>query len=280
LGERDKVEPFWARPARTKRRGPPSLVVPGRAKAEPEPPAEPPAPGADAPHEPSFSISRQQRRDAIAAIISEAQAPPGAPPRAEEPQSSEPRSPELQSAPSFAATNGAAAPDAHGWMQLTAGAAARHRLYGVRGWLVLVAILIAFELFRALVELIDFWATTDHGGLAAWIMAVLRSVMALWAALILGLLLGCSRAFPINFTAYAMVNVLYVGLFALAFAHVTKGTVFLGMAGAMAMNLVGIAYVLRSRRVNVTCRHRVRAEKSPRPPKAGGNAENAAPAAA
>jgi hypothetical protein len=275
LGERDKVEPFWARPVRSKRRGPPSLTVPERAKAEPEPPAVAPAPDADAPQEPSFPISRQQRSDAIAAIISEAAAPPEAPARAEEARAAEPRS-----APSFATTDTAAVPDAHGWMQLTASAAARHPLYGLRGWLVLVAILSALELFRALVELFDFWATTDHGGLAAWIMAVLRTVMALWAALILGLLLGHSRAFPVNFVAYAMVNVLYLGLFALAFAHVTNGTVFVGTAAAMAMNIIGIGYVLRSRRVNVTCRHRVRAKKEPRAPKEDGGAQDATPAPA
>ena len=271
MAERDKVEPFWSRPARSKRRGP-SLTVPERAQPDPEPNAPPPAPAADATQEPSFAISRQQRRDTIAAIIGDSMTRPEAP--APVPVD-EPRR-----APSFAETSAPAAPDAHGWVRLSAGEAARHPLYGVNGWLVLVAILIAFELFRALVEILDFWATTDHGGLAAWIMAVLRSFMALWAALILGLLIGCSRVFPVNVVAYAMVNVLYVGLFALAFAHVTKGTVFIGMAVAMALNLIGIAYVLRSRRVNVTYRHRVRLKKRARPPKEDGTAGTAAPAAA
>src|SRR6185436_13536924 len=133
------------------------------------------------------------------------------------------------------------APAADGWVHLPAAEAARHPLYGVHGLLVVVAIFIAVGLFRALVELVDYWATTDHGGLAAWIMAVLRSVMALWAALLLGLLVGRSRAFPTNFVAYAMVDVIYLGLFGLAFALVTRDVVFAGVGAGIALNLFAIA---------------------------------------
>jgi hypothetical protein len=92
-------------------------------------------------------------------------------------------------------------------------------------------------------------------------MAILRSGMAVWAALILGLLLGRSRAFPANFAAYGMLNVVYLVLFGLAFAHVTHGTVFAGVGAAIAVTLIAVAYVLRSRRVNVTFLKRVRARK-------------------
>jgi hypothetical protein len=242
LAARDKIEPFWARPSR-KRRGPPPLVVPEREPAEA--PKAPPAPpkSEDEPREPSFAVTGAARRETIAALI----APPAAAPTG-------------------------AAPDADGWVQLPLAEAARERLFGVHGFLILLAIFVALGLFRALVELVDFWATTDHGGLSAWIMAVLRSVMALWAALILGLLLGRSRAFPINVVAYGLIDSIYLVLFGLAFAHVTSNAVFTGVAVAIGLNLIAIAYVLRSRRVNVTYRHRVRAKKRAKaePPAAGG----------
>jgi hypothetical protein len=235
LAKRDKVEPFWARPSRGKRRGPPPLVVPEREPAEAA--KAPPAPQKphDEPREPSFAVTGAARRETIAALI----APP----------------------PAAAPSRDGAAPDANGWVQLPLAEAARERLFGVHGFLVVLAIFVALGLFRALVELVDFWATTDHGGLSAWIMAVLRSVMALWAALILGLLLGRSRAFPTNFVAYGLIDSIYLVLFGLAFAHVTSNAVFAGVAVAIGLNLIAIAYVLRSRRVNVTYRHRVRAKK-------------------
>lgn len=220
MAERDKIEPFWARPSRGKRR-PPPLVVPERAPAEAAK-APPRSAGEEEPRAPSFAAT-------------------GAAPTASE-----------QPAPLSAAG---------GWVQLSLAEAARDRLFGVHGWLIAVAFFVALGLFRALVELVDFWATTDHGGLSAWIMAVLRSVMALWAALILGLLLGRSRAFPTNFVAYGLIDSIYLVLFGLAFAHVTSNAVFTGVAVAIGLNLIALAYVLRSRRVNVTYRYRVRAKR-------------------
>ena len=225
MAERDKIEPFWAR--RAKRRGPPPLVVPERPPAEPATAPEPPnAAAPDQPREPSFVVTAAARPV-----------------------------PNLGRAPA------APSPDMRGWVQLAPAEAARERLFGVQGWLVVLAIFVALGLFRALVELVDFWATTDHGGLSAWIMAVLRSGMALWAALILGLLLGRSRAFPTNFVAYGLIDSIYLVLFGLAFAHVTHGAVFTGVAVAIGLNLVAVAYVLHARRVNVTYRHRVRAKR-------------------
>ena len=241
MADRDKVEPFWARPARLKRRSqPPSMVVPPR---EPEPEAKPPSADpqpAEVPQEPSFAVSHEARRRAIAEIMAGRPAPPAS-------EFASPQEPV----------------PIGGWVSLSEAEAARHPLFGVQGWLIPVAILIGLGLFRALVELVDFWATTDHGGLAAWIMAILRSAMAIWAALILGLLLGRSRAFPTNFIAYGMVNVVYLALFGLAFAHVTHGAVFAGAGAGIAVNLLAIAYVMRSRRVNVTFRKRVRATTAP-----------------
>ena len=256
MGARDKIEPFWARSSRGKRRAPP-LVVPDQKAAEPPPAAPPPAD--DAPREPSFAVSAAARREVIAALIAQ---PKEAPDEAAAPRAA----PSLGQVPPAPM----AMPDAEGWVQLSRADAEKHRLFGVHGFLLVLAIFTALGLLRALVELIDFWATTDHGGLAAWIMAVLRSVMALCAALILGLLIGHSRAFPTSFVAYAMVDVIYLVLFGLAFAHVTQGVVFTGVAVAVALNLIAIAYVLRSRRVNVTYRHRVRAKKTKKsPPQAG-----------
>lgn len=245
MGERDKIEPFWARSLRGKRRAPP-LVVPEKAA---EPPPVTPPPADDAPREPSFAVSTAARREAIAALIARPSEPGDeATPRA---------APSLGLAPPAPM----AEPDADGWVKLSQAEAEKHRLFGVHGFLVVLAIFAALGLVRALIELVDFWATTDHGGLAAWIMAVLRSVMALWAALVLGLLIGHSRAFPTSFVAYAMVDVIYLALFGLAFAHVTQGVVFTGVAVAVALNFIAIAYVLRSRRVNVTYRHRVLVKK-------------------
>jgi hypothetical protein len=260
LAEHDKIEPFWVRPK--KRRTAAPLVVPARddPPAEPRVPAPPPPP--DQPQEPSFPVSRQARSEAIAAIVSKALPP--------EPRELQADAPEARVEPSLsrAADEPRPEPGPDGWLQLSPVEAARHRLYGVRGFLILIGILIMVGLLRALIELIDFWATTDHGGLAAWIMAVLRSGMALWGALLLGLLLGCNRTFPTNFIAYAMVDVIYLTLFGLAFAHVTHNRVFIGVAAAIVVNLLAIAYVVYSRRVNVTFRHRIRVKRRREKPSA------------
>lgn len=268
MSERDKIEPFWARPSRAKRGGPPPLVVPGRGKEE-APPPEPAAPPPEELREPSFTISHEARRAAIAELMADAAAPAPEPAPALVPAAHEPdgrQEPSLGRAP----PEEIAAPDAHGWVQLSRAQAEQHKLFGVRGWLVVVAVFVAIGLAMGVVELIDFWATTDHGGLSAWIMAVLRSVMMVWAAAVLALLLARRRAFPAAFAAYTMVNVIYLGLFGLAFAHVTHGAVFIGVAAAIPLHLLAIAYVLRSRRVNVTFCHRVRAKK-----RAGGPAPEA-----
>jgi hypothetical protein len=260
LGERDKIEPFWARVSRGRRSGPPPLVVPERPSETPNAVAPAAAP-AVAPREPSFTITHEARRSAIMELMA------GAAPSAAEPVAR--HEPDLGGAP----PEEMAAPDAQGWIGLTRAQAAQHPLYGVRGWLVVLAIFVAVGLAMGAVELVDFWATTDHGGLSAWIMAGLRSVMALWAALIFVLLLARSRAFPVAFVAYSVFYIIYLGLFGMAFAHVTHGAVFCGVAAAVPMHLLAIAYVLRSRRVNVTFRRRVRAPKvKGAPPPAGAEA--------
>lgn len=272
MGDRDKIEPFWARPSRAKRSGPPALAVPERSAEAPRP-AEPAAPAGEGVREPSFTISHEARRAAIAEMMAGAErreAGPAEPQPAEEPD--ERQEPSLGRAPPPALP----APDAHGWIKLTRAQAAQHRLYGVGGWLVVLAIFVAVGFAMGLVELVDFWATTDHGGLSAWIMAGLRSLMALWAALIFILLLAGSRAFPAAFIAYSMFYIIYLGLFGLAFAHVTRGAVFTGVAAAVPLHLLAIAYVMLSRRVNVTFRRRVRAKKSKEaPPPAGAEASPA-----
>jgi hypothetical protein len=266
MAQHDKVEPFWSRPLRAR----PKTAKPGTVPPPPdaEPPRKPAPP--DAPREPSFKATQGERRARIAELIAEQdidqRAPEVEPERAEAPaRRAEPFSkrPEPARAPPSFAPEPAPAPPAAvgGWVYVSDADAARHRLFGVHGWLVLLALLICVTLFRAILEMIDFWATTDHGGLAAWIMAVLRSGMALWAALILGQLIGRSRAFPANFVAYGALNIIYLGLFGLAFAHLTNNMVFAGVAGGVAATLLAIAYVLRSRRVNVTYRRRVRAKE-------------------
>ena len=251
MGERDKVEPFWARPSRARRGGPPPLVVPGRDAGGPPVPAA--APPEDL-REPSFTVSHEARRAAVAEMMADAAGQDAAPKASE---LDDRRAPSLGPAP----LEDVAAPDAHGWISLSREQAARHPLYGVGGWLVALAIFVGIGLAMGIVELFDFWATTDHGGLSAWIMAGLRSVMALWATAIFALLLAGSRAFPTAFVAYSLFNIIYLGLFGLAFAHVTHGQVFVGVAGAVPLHLLAIAYVLRSRRVNVTFRRRVRANR-------------------
>ncbi len=225
------------------------------------------------PAEPSFGITSSERRSAIAGILSESAPPPRqssaplAPPRLAD-ISPVATSPGLTIAPVLPEPSAAKAPApgaAAGtgrWVQLSEAQAVRHPLFGMGVWLVAIALLMVAGIARALIEIVDFWATTDHGGLAAWIMAVLRSGMALWAALILGMLMGRSRAFPANFAAYSMVNVIYLVLFGLAFAHVTNNYVFYGVGGAIAVNLLALAYVLYSARANVTFRRRVRIKRS------------------
>jgi hypothetical protein len=246
VSAKDKVEPFWSRPVRLRRR----TAAPG--SMPPPPDNEPPATAADT-QAASPDGARAARRSTIAALIADA-APP-IPKRAQLERAGPAFAPEAQPSP---------APAAGGWIRLSEAEAAEHPLSGVGGWLVALAILLALGLLRALFEIIDFWATTDHGGLSAWIMAILRSGMALWAALVLGLLLGRSRAFPINFIAYGMVNIIYLGLFGLAFAHLTNNRVFVGVAAAIVVTLIAMLYVVRSRRVNVTYLRRLRVPKSKR----------------
>ncbi len=261
MGDRDKIEPFWVRPSRARREGPPPLVVPERPGAEartPQPRADQPAAPAEEPREPSFTISHEARRAAIAELMTD---PPA--PAADAPEGRQ--EPSLGAPPPEAAPE----PDAQGWIRLSRAEAAQHRFYGTGGWLVLIELFVVLGLAMGVVEFIDYWATTDHGGLSAWIMTVLRALMLAWGVVVLVLLLAGSRAFPTAFVAYAMFNIIYLGLFGLAFAHVTHGKVFIGVAVAIPLNLLAMAYVLRSRRVNVTFRRRVRAKKRMNAPPPG-----------
>jgi hypothetical protein len=265
LGERDKLEPFWARHSRARRSGPPPLIVPARNAEAPRAP-EPAAPPAEESREPSFIVSHEAQRAAIADAGGRDAGPAELIPAATEQGAR--REPSLGPAPPEERRE---ASDADGWVPLTRAQAAQHPLYGVGGWLVVLAFFVALGFAMGIVEVLDFWETTDHGGLSAWIMAGLRSFMALWALLIFILLLTASRAFPTAFVAYTMFYIIYLGLFGLAFAHVTHGAVFRGVAAAIPLHLLAIAYVLRSRRVNVTFRRRVRAHKRAEtpPPDAG-----------
>lgn len=264
MGEHDKKEPFWARPSRAKRSGPPALVVPERDAEAPRVPPRPEAAPIEEPREPSFTISHEARRAAILDLMADAESreirAAGPEPAAAEPEERQERQ-ERQEPSLGRAPPQELVPDAHGWIKLSRAQARQHPLYGIGGWLVALAIFVAIGLAMGIVELFDFWATTDHGGLSAWIMAGLRSLMAVWASLIFILLLARSRAFPVAFVAYAMFYIIYLGLFGLAFAYVTHGAVFAGVAAAVPLHLLAIAYVLLSRRVNVTFRRRVRAKK-------------------
>ena len=146
------------------------------------------------------------------------------------------------------------------WVYLSKEEATRHRLWGVHGWLTLVAVFLVLGILRGTLELVEFWSTVDHGGQAAWVMAAARSVTAFWAVLILALLFARSRAFPANFAAFTVVNIVYQVLFGLAYAHLTQGSVLEFVAADIALNLIAWAYVARSRRVNVTYLRRVRAK--------------------
>lgn len=260
VAERDKIEPQWKREEDAR------SALDSKSKKAKKRGREP-----ETPQEPSFDATSSERRNTIAKLVSEHRAEPReeAVPSAataarladSSPVTTSVESPVVFPDVEALAQSQPAPPEAGRWNQLSDAQAARHPLFGIGGWLVAIALLIAAGIARALIEMIDFWATTDHGGTAAWIMAVLRSGMALWAALILGMLLGRSRAFPANFAAYSMVNVIYLALFGLAFAHVTNNAVFIGVAAAIGVTLIALVYVLHSPRVNVTYRRRVRAKR-------------------
>jgi hypothetical protein len=257
LPDHDKIEPQWSPPEESA--APPASPSPSakgrkakKSKRAPEPPP--------LPQEPSFNVSSSERRSAIASLLagrapqSRATHPPPSPEIAITPADAPISSDDAPAAPSAATTAGR-------WVYLSDAQAHRHPLFGIGGWLIAIAFLIVAGIARAAIEMADFWATTDHGGLAAWIMAVLRSGMALWSALIFGLLIGRSRAFPANFAAYSMLNIIYLVLFGLAFAHVTNNQVFIGVGAAAAVTSIALAYVQLSARVNVTFRRRVRAKR-------------------
>lgn len=288
MPDRDKIEPGWSgreepappekpsRKAKSRSRETRSREERDsrRVKSREVPPAE-------APQEPSFNITSAERRSAIADLIAESTKPPSqstfaAPMPALEPRGESRRLAEMSPVATSPALTIAPAPPpvaAHApgtdrWIQLSDAQAMRHPLHGLGFWLSAIALLIALGIARALIEIIDFWATTDHGGLAAWIMAVLRSTMALWGALLLGSLLGHSRTFPTNFAAYTMMDNIYLALFGLAFAHLTNNYVFYGVAGGIAVNLLALFYVLYSPRANLTFRRRVRARRAKAKPAA------------
>ncbi|MCW5773865.1 MAG: hypothetical protein KIT16_19645 [Rhodospirillaceae bacterium] len=246
---------------------------------------------------PALPVSTARRRETIAALIADqiareplippkpelpvgtAAEPDGAPVmtlRGERLLDPAPPAPALlpPRAETAAAAQGVAAPQPspaakpaprHGhWLLLSDEAAAQDRAYGLGGGMILIAIMIVLGIGRSAVELVDFWDTVDRGGLSAWIMAVFRSVMALWSVLLLILMLARSRAFPANFAAFTGVNLVYLALFGLAFAHLTRGEVFKFVAGMIVLNLAAWAYVALSRRTNVTFLRRVRAGKGRR----------------
>jgi Protein of unknown function (DUF2569) len=153
------------------------------------------------------------------------------------------------------------------WVSVPAPVARRHPLYGVKGWLIVLAIALALSAIGNVLTLAQHplparldWAAPATALLLA--DKVLTWVLFAGALLVLGLLLLKSRHFPRALQAASMLGVGgNLGDMAAAGMLQSHGGGALDMVAWLVPSLVFAAlwvpYVARSARVNVTYRNRV-----------------------
>ncbi|MGX1100503.1 DUF2569 family protein [Amorphus sp. MBR-141] len=152
------------------------------------------------------------------------------------------------------------------WKQLSEVDAKAHRLYGVKGWLLVILILMALGALNSLVTLFTYSEMRALYGAYAPVSTILSIVFGLIYALIaLAGFLKDSR-----FPAYVS-QMLYVTMVVAVINSVVAGVLAPVQAGKMSAivgGLIGLVqgglliwYFKASKRVNVTYFHRVRADE-------------------
>jgi hypothetical protein len=166
-----------------------------------------------------------------------------------------------------------------GWVALPLDIAKQHPLYGVGGWLILVAIGTVVTPIRIAIGLVPLYTTIDyatlHPNLFAFILAeiALNAVFILWSLTNLLLLLSKHRWFPRSFAAAIAFSVIFITLDAVASKFIMDSieqpmpwdkvfdpeTLREAVRSVVAA-AIWIPYSFVSRRVNVTYLNRVRGD--------------------
>jgi hypothetical protein len=143
------------------------------------------------------------------------------------------------------------------WIAISAARARIHPLYGVRGWLVA---LLWLNTLPALANVAAMAALLSMGAFRGWSALVL-----LWLALPLGLVAVAFmrvRWFPVLWFAYCLIR-LPAALYTLTgisqwMTRTIRGLPIVLWALELAIPIVTMVYIVRSRRVRVTYRHELR----------------------
>ena len=152
------------------------------------------------------------------------------------------------------------------WKQLSIDEAKAHRLYGVKGWLLVILILMALGAANSLVYLFSYSQMQALYGAYAPVLVILSTLFGIISALIAIAGFVKDHRFPTY-----VIQMLYIGLavgiinsiagWVLAPGEVGKMNAAIG--GVIGPVLVGLLiwYFKASKRVNVTYFHRVRADE-------------------
>lgn len=157
--------------------------------------------------------------------------------------------------------------------------AKQHPLYGVGGWLILVAIGIIATPVRMILEIGPIYSAIDFSNLHPMLFAVILGELTINAALVLWslanmfLLLSKHRMFPTSWIGQLAVAAVLgpLSLFAtdlaldsigqhLDWSQLAKGGVFTDMFRALIAAAIWIPYALLSTRVGITFLNRVRVD--------------------
>jgi len=152
------------------------------------------------------------------------------------------------------------------WKRLSESDARAHKLYGVKGWLLVILILMALGALNALVTLFTYSELRTLYGAYAPVSAILSILLGLiYAAIAVAGFLKDDR-----FPAYA-IQMLYVimvlavinmvAVWVLAPAEVGKMSGVIGGVVGLVQSGLFLWYFKASKRVNVTYFHRVRADE-------------------
>lgn len=164
-----------------------------------------------------------------------------------------------------------------GWVSVSPDVAKEHPLYGAKGWLYLVALGCVVMPVRNFLSLYPLYKDLEFAALGDLITSFLYAEIALniavgvWALINLALLLRLSSLFPLSFMAMAGFGAVFVTADAVIAKVVFDASgrpmsweetydmeTIREIARSVVYAAVWIPYMLISRRVNVTYRHRVR----------------------
>jgi hypothetical protein len=181
--------------------------------------------------------------------------------------------------------------DKPGWLKVPLELAKQHPLYGAKGWLYLVAAGCLIMPLRNAVTLYPTYSSLDFAALDPLISSFIYVEIAvnvavgLWALANLYLLLSLNPVFPLSFMAMAAFGGAFVPIDAAVAKFVFDASgqpmtweetydqeTLREVARSIVYAAVWIPYMIVSRRVNVTFRHRVKADDPLVAPKAAAEA--------